>query len=449
MFAILMAKNSSTEETRAVETLQQSQSVGVRLLILLIGLMVCFGGVWSSGREGLAQLLAGYGLMTERLDEADRAVKLNPATPEAHYARAGLLLNKGEFAEAVKEYERATALRADDYALWLELGRAREQAGDVEGALAAFRESARLAPFYAQPRWRLGNTLYRAGRRDEAFAELGRAVASDPKLLPQALDLSWASFGDDPRAIERVLQPQTPAAHLTFARFYLKHGRIAEALAQFRLAGHVTEDERRALLRELLAAHRFAEAYAVWSGAGTSEGAKFSSTETSFINGGFEEPVSLEEPGFGWQLPQGLQGVQAAQDTAAPRSGQRSLQLAWNGNAPSGATFISQLILVEPNSRYQLRFAARTEKILTVGPPQVMVTDAAASADAGPLCKPNTLPQGTVDWQDYSMEFETGSETRAILVSVRREKCGVEPCPIFGRAWLDDFALGRINARAH
>jgi Flp pilus assembly protein TadD len=446
MFAILMAQDASTKERGARGVDAQARARTARLLLLFIGLLVCSWCAWNSAREGFAQLRAGYGLTTARLDEADRAVELNPATPEAHYARASLLYDRGELEEAAKEFEEATALRPRDFALWLELGRAREQAGDAEGALRAFRESVRLAPFYAQPRWQLGNTLYRMGRRDEAFAELQRAASSDPKLLPLVLDLSWAAFGDDTIAIERVINAQTPAAHLALARFFLRHGKLGEGLDQFRAAGHaISEDERRSLLNELLAAHRFAAAYEVWKSAGWALGDKISPNGGEVVNGGFEDPVSLNEPGFGWQLPQGLQGVQAAQDTAAPRSGERSLQLNWNGNPDNGTPFLSQLVRIAPNSRYELRFAARTEKIVTVGLPSLIVTETDKSGKIITLGKPVTLPEGTSEWRDYSIEFVTGKESEAVIISVSRESCQGQPCPIFGRVWLDDFSLRRVS----
>jgi Flp pilus assembly protein TadD len=445
MFAILMVQDSSTEERRARVVDVQARAGTACFLLLFIGLLGCFWCAWNSAREGLAQFRAGYGLTTARLDEADRAVELNHATPEAHYARASLLYDRGKLEEAVKEYEEATALRPRDFALWLELGRAREQAGDAEGALRAFKESVRLAPFYAGPRWQSGNTLYRMGRRDEAFAELQRAATSDPKLLPQVLDLSWAAFGDDTIAIERVINAQTPAAHLALARFFLRHGKLDEGLSQFRAAGHaISEDERRSLLIELLAARRFAAAYEVWKSARLAEGDEISHTGGEVVNGGFEDPVSLNEPGFGWQLPQGLQGVQAAQDTAAPRSGERSLQLTWNGNPNNGTPFLSQLVRIAPNSRYELRFAARTEKIVTGGLPSLMVMEA-ESGKMSTLGKPVTLPEGTSEWRDYSIEFVTGKESEAVIISVSRESCQGQPCPIFGRVWLDDFSLRRVG----
>src|SRR5207253_8349631 len=111
--------------------------------------------------------------------------------------------------EAINEYEQAARLRPRDYFLWLSLGTARDQAGDERGALAAFQESVRLAPYYAEPRWQFGNALLRAGRLDEAFAELRRAAVSDSSLLPGLVDLVWGVYGGDAFMVQQVIQPQT------------------------------------------------------------------------------------------------------------------------------------------------------------------------------------------------------------------------------------------------
>jgi Tfp pilus assembly protein PilF len=441
-FILTAGKSTCSESTRSGIHSHALRGVA-RSGVAVLGLLACFWGMWSSGREGLSQMLAGYGLLTNRLDAAQEAVALGPATPEAHYARASLLFDQGELAEAVQEYERAAALRPHDYVLWLELGRARDQADDTEGAIAAFKQSVRLAPFYAQPRWQLGNTLYRAGRLDEAFRELRRAATSNPKLLPQLCDLAWAASPGDAQAVELGVQPQTASAHMALARLFVRRGKTSEAVAQFRAAGSVSNEERRALLTELLAARSFDEAYEVWSSGGARKGEQSPSGKAAIINGGFESPVNLDDPGFGWQLPQDLPAVEVSQDTAAPHAGAQSLRLVWNGNAATGSSLISQLVLVEPNTHYRLRFAARTEKLITAGLPQIAVADASSSDDRT-LGAALTLPQGTSPWQDYAIEFTTASDTRAVRISLRRQNCSSNPCPVFGQVWLDDFSIRKM-----
>ncbi len=414
----------------------------VRLVVVLLSLTACVWGIWNSASEGLSQLLASYGTMSARLDVAERAARLGPSVPETHFARAGLLAESGAQAEALEEYERAVALRPQDYALWLELGRARDVAGDSQGAVSAYREARRLAPFYAQPRWQLGNTLYRLGQLDEAFVELREAVAGNPKLMPQALALAWAAYAGDARAVEQALRPQTPSLHLALARFFARHGKASEAVEQFRAANGAPVEERRALLAELLAAHHVKEAYEVWASGRTLKNEGDNSAVNRVLNGGFEEAVILNDPGFGWQLSQSA-GVEAAQETGLARSGAQSLRLVWNGNSDAAAPVLSQLLLVEPHARYQLRFAARTEKLLSGGLPAVSVTDASGGAGLA-LGEAAALAQGTHEWQDYAIEFETAAATDAVRIIVRRQNCNNPLCPAYGSVWLDDFSIRKL-----
>ncbi len=193
-FAVINQNKSSLERRRAADHGARGRS-RTHYAVLILGLLICGWGIWSSGRAGLSAIVTSYASATNQLESVDNAVRLNPSNSDAHYLLASLLSDKELRTEAVRAYEQAATLRPRDYVLWLELGRARDQAGNVKGALAAFAESARLAPFYAQPHWQLGNALLRSGRQDESLAELRRAAASDPKLLPQ---LNRAIYGTYP-----------------------------------------------------------------------------------------------------------------------------------------------------------------------------------------------------------------------------------------------------------
>ena len=437
--SILMSRSSPRSEPTQVGSGGNAVwSIG-RLLILTLGLSASFWGIWTSGREGLSQLLAGHSLMTERIEEADQAIRLSPALAEGHYVRASLLYDREDFGEAIKEYERAVSVRPRDYALWLELGRARDQAGDPEGAIAAFRESTHLAPFYAQPHWQLGNSLYRIGRWNEAFKELRRAMISDARLIPAALDLSWPAFKGDARAIEQAIQPQTPSMHIALARFFVEHGEISEAVQQFRAAGGMSEDDRRGLLKDLLKARRFVEAHEVWSSARTADTGRTS----QFVDGGFESEIKLDDPGFGWQPMLRPEAVTISSDIQNPHGGAHSIRVDWSGKSDPADAVISQLLLVEPAARYRLSFAARTEELLTGGLPVVMVIDATDDRNRI-LIKSKTLRQGTNQWETYTSEFTTSETTSAVSISIRRENCDTTPCPAFGHVWFDDFSLARF-----
>src|SRR5918911_967230 len=178
-----------------------------RLGLPVLLLLLCMWGFWNSARIGYSRLWLPLALVRRSPAAANRAVSASPNDPEAHFTSGLVQQNTGNLPAALREYERAAALRPRDYYFWLILGDAREQAGELEGSLAAYQEAVRLAPFYSQPRWQFGNFLFRVGRYTEAFAELRRAAESNPTLLPAVIDLAWGSSRQDAQMVEQIIQP--------------------------------------------------------------------------------------------------------------------------------------------------------------------------------------------------------------------------------------------------
>ena len=396
---------------------------------------------WRAGTGRLRARAATRALLKELAEEA---VGVSPADPETRSALAAALYNSGDLAGTLRELERAASLRPRDYLLWLQLGRVRDEAGDREGSLLALQEAVRLAPYYSEPRWQYGNVLYRAGRFDEAFPELRRAARSDPALLPVFMDLAWGTYEGDARAVEEIVNPETDALRLSLARFFVKKGKITEALSLFRASAGISKEEQRKLLVELINNKQFKAAYEVWDAdRGRRPDVAASMVAASMTDPGFEGRINLSEPGYGWRQERSLEGVRLSLETKGPRSGSRCLLIEWSGHAQPEAPVISQLVLVEPNARYRLSFFARTEEVVTGGPPVLVVTDAGDN-EARVLGQSKAFPRAANEWQEYEAEFTTYGTTEAVLISVRRQSCPANPCPIFGRVWLDDFTLSRL-----
>lgn len=415
----------------------------IRIVIATLGLICLLWGAWTARGAGLARLAVVYVVNSGSLGWAETAVSLSPADPEAAYIRAEVFYNNKQFALSVKEFERAIALRPRDYFLWLGLGRARDEAGDKQGALAAFGEAARLAPYYVEPPWQLGNFLLRMGRRDEAFAQLRRAAARNAKLLPSIIDSAWKAYSGDVQAVKAAVQPQTTEAHLTLARFFLGQDNLKETIAMYRLAGSAAAQDRRDLIADQLANKMFDQAYEVWlSGRGEEDSDPRRSGKVGVTDGSFEGRIELDDPGFGWRLAPDVGAVEVALDPNTPRTGARSLRINWSGDSNPSISIGSQLVLVDAKTRYRLSFAARTEELVTGGSPVVIVTD--VSSDERELAQAATLPTGSSGWQDYTVEFVTAEATRAVRITIRRQDCSSGPCPIFGRTWFDDFSLRKL-----
>lgn len=419
-------------------------------LVISLGMLLgCVCGFWLAARDGIARLLANYAVIANLPVAADEAIRFHAAEPEAHYARAILLKAGGQLPAAIRELEIAVSLRPQDSVLWQDLASTRDQADDVEGALRASREAVALAPSYAEPRWQLGNLLFRSGRRDEGLSELRRAAESDPTFLLSLIDLSWNATGGDTVAVQKLINPQTTPQRLELARFFVKVGKTAEALTLFRASVDASESERRELLSLLLAGKHFSEAHEVWSSFHLNNVASHVGSNNSnsigiaqIDNAGFEDEIALNDAGFSWQLARELSIVHFAQDGGAPHTGSYSLRIEYGGD--TGATqVITQPVLVEPNTHYRLTFAARTEELTSGRLPLVVVSDATSSGVAM-LGQSTALPRGSNGWRDYAFEFTTSASTEAVIINVRREACSAAPCPIFGRLWLDDFALKKL-----
>jgi hypothetical protein len=101
-------------------------------------------------------------------------------------------------------------------------------------------------------------------------------------------------------------------------------------------------------------------------------------------------------------------------------------------------SIISQLVLIEPNTRYQLRFFYRADGIVSGGRPNAYVLDARDNAVLGQSA---ALPATTDGWRDMAIGFVSTQSMEAVEVVLRRDRCDKSPCPIFGRVWLDTFSL--------
>lgn len=414
-----------------------------RRALLAVPLALVLAGAWFAARWCLGNTLA-YGAPDEATALA--AERLAPADPQVHYTLA-VLARKSfapeELEEALRRYERAAELSPHDYRLWMDLGRVRGQTGDAEGGERALRRAVQLAPHYSLPRWYLGNLLLRAGKTDEAFAELARAAEIDPELHPQVYNAAWSFFRGDADRVARAVG-DAPESRARLVAYLAQQKRADEALRLWSGIDAARKPalgaEGRVLLTALIEAGRFRAALDLYRE--IAPGQARALAVGHIHNGGFESEVTTGAGGnpFDWVIrPTGPAPMSL--DPRQRRGGARSLRVTFN--APGNFTFgnFSQLVPAEGQTRYRLTYFFRTEGLKSVSTLQTVVQ----ATDGRLLAGSAAVPAGTNDWQQISLDFTTPPRAEAVTVSVVRQVCSEEVCPIFGRVWYDDFSLQRAG----
>ena len=391
----------------------------------------------SAAEFGFARLLAKYAVSANSIPAADQAVSLAPLDAEVHRARARVLNRLQMPGEARKSFEIALHLRYRDDYLWLELGGTRDELGDTVAALAAFDQAVRWAPHYAHTLWQRGNLKLRMGRYDEAFADLRAAAASKSSLLPNLIDLAWGLSRGDVKTVEQLIQIDNDQERLVFVQFLAQKGRGNQVVEQVRLLGApLSEQNRRELVQQLIAAKAFHTAFELWR-------TDKPIAQPVILDGGFEElPRNpFEDRGFGWFIFAKTEPAVEA-DESEKLSGKRSLRLRLNGDWKAPYETISQRIVVAPEKRYRISFGVRTKDVVTGGPPAIVVKDAVTNERLG---QSEAFPTPSSNWQTMRFEFSTKPGAQAILLEFTRITDACSPCPIFGEFWIDDLVIEDVT----
>ena len=167
----------------------------------------------------------------------------NPACWMAYNNLGIELASRGDFGQAIQNYERSIELEADFAQAHYNLGNALLQKGEVDRAMAECQVSLRLGPNDPDAHVALGNAFLAADRGDESIAQYEQALKWQPghadahynlgRALQQKGDIAPAAYHYEEAL---ALSPDLSEAHLNLGNIRLQEGREEEAIRHYRNA---------------------------------------------------------------------------------------------------------------------------------------------------------------------------------------------------------------------
>ena len=133
------------------------------------------------------------GLLNNDIRELERALELDPNSPDAQRYYAIILWQRGRLDEAILHMTRAQELDPLSPAMYVDLGKILNSARRFEEAMQQYRKALELNPDYSPAHRHLGHCYAAQGRYEEAIAEADRFKSSE--VVAHVLDLRGYVYG--------------------------------------------------------------------------------------------------------------------------------------------------------------------------------------------------------------------------------------------------------------
>jgi tetratricopeptide (TPR) repeat protein len=395
---------------------------------------------YSSIRNAVADHDAGLGTR----DAHERSVKLEPGNALNWFLLGRYWqynLEEPDNARAIPAYRTALSLDPQSANTWLDLATVYELEGDTSTARDSFLQAKRVYPLSAEVSWRYGNFLLRAGEFPQAFAEIRHSVFVDPNRAAEAFSRCWRVNPNVQVILDQVLPPSGPV-YLDAIRELMADAQMGPALVVWsRLVSirpHLQLSEITPFVDMLLFARRPEDARRVWM-----EATSLSATpsigdppDSVLWDGGFESGVF--GGGLSWSFPSTPSGVQVGIDSNEKHSGERSLQLGFDGKHNVNFADVCHLAIVQPATRYKFSAWVRTQALTSDQGIRFRLewteNSRAAFADTPEF-------HGTQDWSRVELPWVSPPDAHQVRVCVARNPSDVYGSRIHGTAWVDDVSL--------
>jgi tetratricopeptide (TPR) repeat protein len=236
-------------------------------IALAVGGIATALGFWGKGKRFLkpalyVALLLTLGVLTWRqcgmyadVETLWRAtLARNPNCWMAHHNLGYALAQKGQWDEAIEQYQKDLAIRPQHAMAHDNLGIALAQKGRTDEAIAHFQKALEIQPDYAEAHDNLGNVLLKKDRVDEAITQYQMALQIKPDNAKAHNNLGNALLkkGRVDEAITRYqtalqIQPDYAEAHANLGNALCQKGRMNEAITHYQKALQIKPDSPQVL----------------------------------------------------------------------------------------------------------------------------------------------------------------------------------------------------------
>ncbi len=202
-------------------------------------------------KQGNLERAQEYADRVQQIAKDREAQNANGRALRESLDRGEQLLGKGQYAQAIPEYQSVLERLPNFYEAYFALGMCYAQTGHLNEAETAFRKYLSLQPVSADGRAALGVLLLSMGKGQDAIPELQQAILIDPTLLEARKTLANVYLQQsNPKTAIDVMQPELTAkdaeAQLLIAEAYRQLHQYIPALRAVNRALAISPDEPQA-----------------------------------------------------------------------------------------------------------------------------------------------------------------------------------------------------------
>ena len=190
--------------------------------------------------DNLGLVFAGRGQFDEAMAEYQKSLDVNPNDWLTH-SNFGLALAKiGRRDEAMRHYQKTLEIKPDFAEARYNFGLALAESGEIDEAMAQYEQALQIDPDFVEARNNLGLALAGRGRFDEAVTQYEKALELKPDYLDARnnLGLALASAGQFEAALVQYrkaveIHPNSPETRYNLGLALARGGQADEAIGHF------------------------------------------------------------------------------------------------------------------------------------------------------------------------------------------------------------------------